>query len=63
MIKFVVVFGIVLWREVVMKKWLVMIVATLLITGCAFDRAWKWLDNMDWERDDQTIKIVDIFFK
>jgi hypothetical protein len=26
-------------------------------------RAWKWLDNMDWERDDQTIKIVDIFFK
>jgi uncharacterized lipoprotein YajG len=63
MIKFVVFFGIVLWREVVMKKWLVMIVATLLITGCSFDRVQKWLDNMEWERDDQTIKIVDIFFK
>jgi uncharacterized protein YcfL len=46
-----------------MRKWLLMVVATLLITGCSFDRVQKWLDNMEWERDDQTINIVDIFFK
>jgi uncharacterized lipoprotein YajG len=50
-------------REVVMKKWLVILLATFLIAGCSFSRAWKWIEEMDWERDDQTIKIVDIFFK
>ncbi|MCL5124865.1 MAG: hypothetical protein M1511_10285 [Deltaproteobacteria bacterium] len=46
-----------------MQKWLLIIVATFLIMGCSFERAVKWIENIDWERDDQTIKIVHIFFK
>ena len=52
-----------LWREVVMKKWLLIIVATFLIASCSFERAVKWIQDMDWERDDQTIRIVNIFVK
>jgi uncharacterized protein YcfL len=52
-----------LWREVVMKKWLLIIVATFLIASCSFERAVKWIQDMDWERDDQTIRIVNIFIK
>lgn len=43
-----------------MRKWLIVVVACVLISGCSFNRAWKWIENMDWERDDQTIRIVDI---
>jgi len=41
-----------------MRKWLLLLIAILLLSGCSFRQAWKWLDNMDWERDDQTIRIV-----
>ncbi|MFA6224319.1 MAG: hypothetical protein WC647_18620 [Desulfomonilaceae bacterium] len=46
-----------------MKKWFLILIATFLIASCSFNRAWKWIEDVDWERDDQTIRIVDIFFK
>ncbi len=46
-----------------MKKWLLIIIATFLITSCSFERAVKWIQDMDWERDDQTIRIVNMFIK
>ncbi|MBI5250920.1 MAG: hypothetical protein HY912_15640 [Desulfomonile tiedjei] len=46
-----------------MKKWLVISVALLMLSGCSFKKAWKWIDEMDWERDDQTISVVDFFIR
>jgi uncharacterized protein YcfL len=46
-----------------MKKWLIVLLALLMLSGCAFDKAWKWFNKMDWERDDQTVRVVHIFMK
>lgn len=46
-----------------MRKWLLLLIAILLLSGCSFRQVWKWWDNLEWERDDQTIRIVDLFIK
>lgn len=46
-----------------MKKWLLILVALIIIPGCSFTNLWKWMDKMDWERDDQTVRVVDFFVK
>jgi hypothetical protein len=39
------------------------LLAALLLSGCSWNKVMKWIDQMDWERDDQTIRIVDFFLK
>jgi hypothetical protein len=48
-----------------MKKILLvlMLLVCLLLSSCAWNKVWKWFDEMEWERDDRTVHIVDIFFK
>ena len=46
-----------------MKKWLILALALILISGCSFKKVWKWIDEMEWERDDQTVRIVDFLPK
>ena len=46
-----------------MKKWLLVALAALLIAGCSLSKFWKWVDEMDWERDDQTIRVIRIFVR
>jgi len=47
----------------IMKKWLLVALIVLFLSGCAFDSVWKWIDEMDFERDDQTINIVRFIVK
>jgi uncharacterized protein YcfL len=44
-----------------MKKWLLVALTLLLLSGCSLTKFWKWVDEMEWERDDQTIKVIRIF--
>jgi len=44
--------------RLVMKKWLLVALAALLLSGCSFKQVWKWIEDADWEGDDQTIRIV-----
>lgn len=46
-----------------MKKWLILALALLLLSGCSFKQVWKWFDQMDWEPDDKTIRVVDFFIR
>jgi uncharacterized protein YjcR len=46
-----------------MKKLFLVVLATLILSGCSWNKVKKWIDEMEWERDDQTVRIVDIFFK
>jgi hypothetical protein len=41
-----------------MKKWLAIALLFLFLSGCSFSTFRKWFDEMDWERDDETVKIV-----
>jgi uncharacterized lipoprotein len=44
-----------------MKKWTVLILFLLILSGCSWKNFMKWFDKMEWERDDQTVRIVDLF--
>ncbi len=46
-----------------MKKLLIVAITLLALSGCSFSTLRKWFDSMDWEREDQTIKIIDILVK
>jgi hypothetical protein len=46
-----------------MKKCFLVAIAFLLLSGCSWSKAWKWIDEMDWERDDQTVRIVDFLIR
>ena len=46
-----------------MKKLLLIALVTLLLSSCSLSRAWKWFDEMEWERDDQTVKIIELFIR
>ncbi|MEI7448729.1 MAG: hypothetical protein WCJ75_03825 [Desulfomonile sp.] len=42
-----------------MKKFFLMALVSLILAGCSLSKAWNWMDKMDWERDDQTVKVED----
>ncbi len=46
-----------------MRKLLLIALVTLFLSGCSLSRAWKWFDEMEWERDDQTVKIIELFIR
>ncbi|MEW6137649.1 MAG: lipoprotein [Thermodesulfobacteriota bacterium] len=46
-----------------MKKWLIIALALMFLSGCSFSKFWKWFDEMEWERDDETVKIVRFLLK
>lgn len=47
----------------IMRKLLLVALTVLLLSGCSFHNVWKWLDQADWERDDQTIRVVDFLLR
>ena len=47
----------------VMKKWLPVAIALLMLSGCSWNKVWKWIDQMEWERDDQTVRIVNFLIR
>lgn len=46
-----------------MKKWLIVLITLLMLSGCSFTKAWKWFEEMEWERDDQTVRVVEFFLR
>jgi uncharacterized lipoprotein len=46
-----------------MKKWLLLAIVVTLLSGCSWRSVMKWIDSMEWERDDEIIRVVDIFVK
>ncbi len=46
-----------------MKKWLLVFLTLVMLSGCSWNKVWKWIDEMDWERDDQTVRMTDIFMR
>jgi hypothetical protein len=40
-----------------------MLLVVLFLSGCSWSKLWKWFDEMDWERDDQTVHIVDFLIR
>jgi hypothetical protein len=46
-----------------MKKWLLIALTLAILSGCSWNKVWKWIDEMEYERDDKTVRIVDIFIK
>ncbi|MDQ7782387.1 MAG: hypothetical protein RDU20_05900 [Desulfomonilaceae bacterium] len=46
-----------------MKKWLLIALTLLLMSGCSLTKMWRWIDEMDWERDDQTIRVMRILIR
>ncbi|MBI5572453.1 MAG: membrane lipoprotein lipid attachment site-containing protein [Desulfomonile tiedjei] len=46
-----------------MKKLLLAALVMFLLSGCSINKIWKWVDEMEWERDDQTIRIVDFLIR
>jgi hypothetical protein len=52
-------------RGVPMKRVVLVftLLAVLLLSSCSWNKVMKWIDQVDWERDDQTIRIVDFFLR
>ncbi len=46
-----------------MKKFAAICLLALLLGGCSAKKIWDWMDKMDWERDDQTVKMLDMVVK
>lgn len=43
-----------------MKKWVVLVLVAALVSGCSWQKVKKWLDEAEWEREDRTIRIIDL---
>ena len=50
-------------KRLLMRKLILIALVTLFLSGCSLSRAWKWFDEMEWERDDQTVKIIELFIR
>ncbi|MEJ2716231.1 MAG: hypothetical protein P8182_03700 [Deltaproteobacteria bacterium] len=45
------------------KKWMVILIVFLLLSGCSWNKVIKWFDEMEVERNDETIRVIDIFIR
>jgi hypothetical protein len=39
-----------------MKKWIVIGLLLLMISGCSWQKVYKWINEMEFEREDETIR-------
>ena len=46
-----------------MKRWMAFAFLVLFLSGCSFSKVWKFIDEMEYERDDQTICVVRFLIK
>jgi len=46
-----------------MKKWVVLVLLAVLISGCSWQKVKKWFEEADWERSDRTIHMVDTILR
>jgi outer membrane lipopolysaccharide assembly protein LptE/RlpB len=49
-----------------MRKALVLLMLVMwatLLAGCSWKNSLKWIDKLDWERDDQTVRSAGIGFR
>lgn len=46
-----------------MKKWLVLVLLAVLVSGCSWQKIKKFIDEAEWERSDRTIQVVDVIFR
>ena len=46
-----------------MKKWVILVLMMAVLSGCSWKKAVKWFDEMEWERDDRTVTVVDLFIR
>ncbi len=42
------------------KKLVILAVAVTLLSGCSWRKAWKWFEEMEWEREDEIVRVVDV---
>jgi hypothetical protein len=45
------------------KKWIVTGLVLLILGGCSWKSVRDWMDKVEWERSDETIRIIDIFIR
>ncbi len=46
-----------------MKKWVALVLILLVLSGCSWQKVKKWFDGLEWERDDKTIHVIDLFIR
>jgi hypothetical protein len=46
-----------------MKKWVALLFILLVLSGCSLQKVKKWLDGLEWERSDRTIRVIDLFMR
>ena len=46
-----------------MKKWVVLVLFTVLISGCSWQKVKKFFEEAEWERSDRTIRVVDMILR
>ncbi len=45
------------------KKWALVALILLSLSACSWRQVWNWFDEMEWERDDEVIRIVDFIVR
>jgi len=43
-----------------MKRWFLAALILLALGGCSWQKVIKWFQDAEWERDDRTIRIIEI---
>jgi hypothetical protein len=46
-----------------MKKWVVIVLLAVLLSGCSWQKVKKFFDETDWERSDRTIRVMDLIVR
>ena len=53
-----------MWSAI--RKWMAVVLVMVVIlaaSGCSFHKVRKWFEKLEWEKDDETVRIVDLFVK
>jgi len=46
--------------RITMKRWFLAALILLALGGCSWQKVIKWFQDAEWERDDRTIRIIEI---